>query len=573
MVKDLRRLISVAMGRERADLVIKGGKVLSVFTGELVEGDVAVAGGYVAGIGEYEGETTLDASGAVVIPGLIDAHMHLESTLLRPEEFALAVLPHGTTAVVADPHEIANVLGMRGVEYLLEATQGLPVTFYVAVPSCVPAVKGLETYGAELGVEEVAMLLMRDRVVGLAEMMNFPGVIAGDPEVLAKLDAAQGRVLDGHAPGLSGRGLNAYLSTGIGSDHECTSPEEAKEKVRLGMKVMLREGSVAKNLRDLASVVDDFSSTQFMLASDDLLPLDIKGEGHMDVRLRIAVDAGLPAHVAVRMATLNPAQYFRLKERGAVAPGYVADLVVVEDLVGFKVRHVVKEGKVVVEGGEIMVDVRRRPIPEWVRRTVKMPKLSERDLKVEAKGRRCRLIEVVPGQILTKASEWEPPVSDGVALPDPSQDVAKVAVVDRHRGGKRVGLGFVKGFGIKEGAIAGTVGHDAHNALCLGVSDPDMLSALGRLSELQGGLVAVRGGEVLAELPLPIAGLMSDLTFEEVCERLEALYKAARELGVEIEHPFTALSFLPLPVIPELRITDFGLVDVREFRLVDLWMG
>jgi len=413
---------------------------------------------------------------------------------------------------------------------------------------------------------------MRDRVVGLAEMMNFPGVVSGDPEVLAKLDAAQGRVLDGHAPGLSGKGLCAYLSTGIGSDHECTSPEEAAEKARLGMHVLLREGSVAKNLRDLAKAVSEFSASEFMFCSDDLLPLDIRDEGHMDYRLKLAVEAGIPAHAAVRMATLNPARYFKLKERGAVAPGYVADLVVVEDLTNFRVRHVVKGGRVAVENGELVLDVPVKEIPDWARRTIKMPELSEADLKIEAKGKRCRLIEVVPGQIVTKASEWEPPISDGVALPDPSQDVAKVAVVDRHRGERRIGLGFVKGFGLKEGAIASTVGHDAHNAICLGVSDSDMLLALRRLSELQGGFVAARGGEVLAELPLPIAGLMSDLPFEEVCGRLEALYKAARELGVTVEHPFTALSFLPLPVIPELKITDFGLVDVREFRLVDLWI-
>ncbi len=572
MVKDLERLVKVARGEEKADLVARGGKVLSVFTGELLEGDVAVVGGFVAGVGEYEGEEVLDASGGVVIPGLIDAHMHLESTLLSPAEFARAALPHGTTAVVIDPHEIANVLGMRGVEYILEATEGLPLTFYVAIPSCVPAVKGFETYGAELTVADIAMLLMRDRVVGLAEMMNFPGVVSGDPEVLAKLDAAQGRVIDGHAPGLSGKGLNAYLSTGIGSDHECISAEEAKEKVRLGMRVMVREGSVAKNLRELVGAVDDFSSTQFLLASDDLLPVDLRDEGHMDHRLRLAVESGVPPHVAVRMATLNTASYFKLREQGAVAPGYRADFVVVEDLNSFKVRHVVKGGKVVVENETLKVDISSRPAPEEVLRTVRMAELSEADLRIEAKGRRCRLIEIIPGQIVTKASEWEPPVREGVALPDPAQDVAKVAVVDRHRGEKKVGLGFVKGFGIQEGALASTVGHDAHNAICIGVDDSDMLRALRRLAELQGGFVAVHKGEVVAELPLPIAGLMSNLPFEEVASRLEKLYESARSLGVRVEHPFTTLAFLPLPVIPELKITDFGLVDVREFKLVDLWV-
>lgn len=572
MVKDLAKLIEVASGRRKADLVVKGGQILSVFTGVVFEGDVAVADGYIAGVGEYEGEKALDAKGAVVLPGLVDAHMHLESTLLRPEEFAKVAILHGTTVVVIDPHEIANVLGMKGVEFVLEAIEGLPVTFYVAVPSCVPAVKGFETYGAELGVKEVAMLLMRDRVVGLAEMMNFPGVIEGDPEVLSKLDAAQGRVLDGHAPGLSGSELCAYLCTGISSDHECVSLEEAREKAKLGMNLMLREGSVAKNLGQLAEVVKEFSSLQFMLCSDDLLPLDIRDEGHMEVRLKLAVEAGIPAHVAVRMATLNPARYFKLKERGAVAPGYVADLTIVEDLTNFEVLHVVKEGKVAVERRELALDITARNIPGWARETVKVADISEVDLRVEARGKRCRLIELVPGQILTKASEWEPPISDEAALPDPEKDVAKVAVVDRHRAEKRIGLGFVKGFELREGAIASTVGHDAHNAICLGVSDGDMLLALRRLSELQGGFVTVRGGRVMAELPLPIAGLMSDLPFEEVCSRLESLYNAARNLGVKVDHPFTALSFLSLPVIPELRVTDFGLVDVREFKLVDLWI-
>jgi len=565
----LRELVEVARGDKPADLVVSG-KVLSVFTGEIIEGDVAICGSYITGIGDYEGLERIETDG-IILPGFIDAHIHLESTLLNPSEFAKAVLSHGTTSVVIDPHEIANVTGLVGIRYLIDATRGLPVSFYIMAPSCVPAIKGFETFGAEITSKDIEEVLRWERVIGLAEMMNFPGVIYGDEEVLRKLEAARDKVIDGHAPGLRGKNLNAYLAAGVMSDHECASLEEAIEKLRLGMKIMVREGSVAKNLAELVKAVTEFSSEHFMLASDDLLPTDILDDGHMDYRLRLCVENGIKPEMAVKMATINTARYFGLQDVGAVAPGYKADIVVVEDLESFKVENVIKEGKIVWDG-ELKTEIRRVDAPEEVKKSVKMPPLSREDLVIEARGKVCRLIELIPGQIITKKAEWEPVIKDGIAFPDPDQDVAKVAVVDRHRAEKKIGLGFVRGFGLKKGAIASSVGHDSHNCICVGVSDADMLLALRMLEELQGGFVVVENGEVKAELPLPIAGLISDLSFEEVVGRLRGLYDAARQLGVKVEHPFTAMSFLPLPVIPELKITDYGLVDVNEMKIVDLWV-
>jgi len=565
----LRKLVEVARGDKLADLVIRG-RILSVFTGEIIEGDVAICGSHIAGIGDYEGLERIETDG-VILPGFIDAHIHLESTLLSPSEFAKAVLPHGTTSVVIDPHEIANVAGLAGIKYLIDASRDLPVSFYIMAPSCVPAIKGFETFGAEITSRDIEEILQWERVIGLAEMMNFPGVLYGDEEVLKKLEAAKGRVIDGHAPGLHGKALNAYLSAGIMSDHECTSLGEAIEKVRLGMKIMIRGGSVAKNLAELLKAVTEFSSENFMLASDDLLPTDILDEGHMDYRLRLCVENGMKPEIAVKMATINTARYFGLRDIGAVAPGYRADIVVVEDLESFKVEKVIKEGKTVWDGG-LKTEIRSVEPPEGIRRSVRMPPLSKEDLVIEARGKVCRLIELIPGQIITKKAEWEPVIKDGIAFPDPDQDVAKVVVVDRHRAEKRIGVGFVRGFGIKKGAIASSVGHDSHNCICVGISDADMLLAFRRLEELQGGFVVVDNGEIKAELPLPVAGLISDLPFEEVAERLKKLYNAAKLLGIEVEHPFTAMSFLPLAVIPELKVTNYGLVDVTEMKIVDLWV-
>ncbi len=562
--------LKVAKGERKPKLVLKG-KIFSVFSGELINGDLAIHNGKIVGIGEYTGERTIDVNG-IILPGFIDGHIHLESTLLNPVEFAKAVIPHGTTTVFSDPHEIANVLGVYGVEFIIKYTKNLPLNFYFLAPSCVPAVKGLETFGAEISSKDIKKILKFERVVGLAEVMNFPGVINGDPEVIEKLIASKNKVVDGHAPGLTGNQLNAYIFPGIYSDHECVTHTEALEKLRRGMKIMIREGSVAKNLSELIKIVKDYCSENFILVSDDLLPTDIVKNGHMDYRLKLCIEAGVKPEVAIKMATINTARYFGIKDIGALAPGFKADVVVIDGFDSFKVKMVIKDGNIVWDGNSLKLELSPPKLPKKVLSTVKMAEIDKKDVEIKAEGKTCRLIELIPNQIVTKASTWDPPIVNGLAIPDPEQDVAKVVVVDRHRYEKKIGVGFVKGFGIKRGAIASSVSHDSHNCICVGVNDADIIVALRRLKDLQGGFVVVESKKVKAELPLPIAGLMSNLPLEDVVKRLDSCYNAAKSLGINLEHPFTTLSFLALPVIPELKITDYGLVDVNEMRIVNLWI-
>jgi len=562
--------LKVAKGERKPKLVLKG-KIFSVFSGELINGDLAIHNGKIVGIGEYTGERTIDVDG-IILPGFIDGHIHLESTLLNPVEFAKAVIPHGTTTVFSDPHEIANVLGVYGVEFIIKYTKNLPLNFYFLAPSCVPAVKGLETFGAEISSKDIKKILKFERVVGLAEVMNFPGVINGDPEVIEKLIASKNKVVDGHAPGLTGNQLNAYIFPGIYSDHECVTHTEALEKLRRGMKIMIREGSVAKNLSELIKIVKDYCSENFILVSDDLLPTDIVKNGHMDYRLKLCIEAGVKPEVAIKMATINTARYFGIKDIGALAPGFKADVVVIDGFDSFKVKMVIKDGNIVWDGNSLKLELSPPKLPKKVLSTVKMAEIDKKDVEIKAEGKTCRLIELIPNQIVTKASTWDPPIVNGLAIPDPEQDVAKVVVVDRHRYEKKIGVGFVKGFGIKRGAIASSVSHDSHNCICVGVNDADIIVALRRLKDLQGGFVVVESKKVKAELPLPIAGLMSNLPLEDVVKRLDSCYNAAKSLGINLEHPFTTLSFLALPVIPELKITDYGLVDVNEMRIVNLWI-
>ena len=562
--------LKVAKSERKPKLVLKG-KIFSVFSGELINGDLAIHNGKIVGIGEYTGERTIDVNG-IILPGFIDGHIHLESTLLNPVEFAKAVIPHGTTTVFSDPHEIANVLGVYGVEFIIKYTKNLPLNFYFLAPSCVPAVKGLETFGAEISSKDIKKILKFERVVGLAEVMNFPGVINGDPEVIEKLIASKNKVVDGHAPGLTGNQLNAYIFPGIYSDHECVTHTEALEKLRRGMKIMIREGSVAKNLSELIKIVKDYCSENFILVSDDLLPTDIVKNGHMDYRLKLCIEAGVKPEVAIKMATINTARYFGIKDIGALAPGFKADVVVIDGFDSFKVKMVIKDGNIVWDGNSLKLELSPPKLPKKVLSTVKMAEIDKKDVEIKAEGKTCRLIELIPNQIVTKASTWDPPIVNGLAIPDPEQDVAKVVVVDRHRYEKKIGVGFVKGFGIKRGAIASSVSHDSHNCICVGVNDADIIVALRRLKDLQGGFVVVESKKVKAELPLPIAGLMSNLPLEDVVKRLDSCYNAAKSLGINLEHPFTTLSFLALPVIPELKITDYGLVDVNEMRIVNLWI-
>lgn len=553
--------MAVARGDEPADLVLRGGRVLSVFTREWLELDVAVKDGHVVGLGTYEGRQTHHLEGRYVVPGFIDAHMHLESSKLMFDQFARAVLPHGTTTVVADPHEIANVLGADGIHWLLDVCDRLPIDVFVMASSCVPASR-FESPRRPLTVGDLRSLLRRRRTIGLAEMMNYPGVIAGDRGELEKLRAGLGDHVDGHAPGVTGAALNAYVAAGIHSDHEATTYQEALEKRRLGMWVMLREASNARNLRDLLPLVKEHGPDRCMLCTDDREPTFIVKEGHINQMVRVAVAEGVKPEDALVMATLNPAQYHRLWRHGAVAPGYQADLLVLDDLAGFEPQRVYKRG---AEPRYLGIEV-----PDWALRTVRVPALGAEAFEVPAQPGRIRVMRVLPNQLVTGAEVADPKLESGRTVADPARDLVKIAVVERHQASGRVGVGFATGVGLKRGAFASTVAHDAHNIALLGVGDEDLAACVRRLAELGGGIVVAEGGKIRGELPLPVAGLLSDRPLEEVAGRLEGLEEMLLEMGVAIPSPFMALSFLALSVIPELKITDRGLVDVGRFELVPL---
>jgi adenine deaminase len=569
---ELRHRLAVARGDERADLALRGGRVLSVFTGELLEADVAVAGSHVAGVGPgYRGHQEFDATGLILLPGFIDAHMHVESTKLLVDEFARAALPSGTTTVVIDPHEIANVFGLRGVSALLRTVAGIPLDVFVMVSSCVPA-SPFESNGATVDAEDIARFLREEPwALGVAEMMDFPGVANGSPEALAKIAAARAagdRHIDGHAPGLTGRALNAYLAAGVASDHECTTYAEALEKRRLGMWIMIREGSAAKNLEALLPLVLDHGPENSVLCTDDREPDDLLTDGHINAVVRKAVAMGCAPADAVKMGTLNAARYHRLHRYGAVAPGYLADIVAVPDLVGFRPVRVWKRGRLVAADGQA-IGVPKAEAPAWMRGSVHVSPVTADAFAIRANGP-LRVIGVQAGQLVTKALTAQPRNQDGAALADPSKDLAKIAVLERHKSTGRIGLGFVTGFGLQRGALASTQAHDAHNVVVVGVDDGDMAAAVNRLIELGGGQAAVHEGRVLAEVPCPIGGLLSDRTYETVASEVTAMARVARDLGTTLPSPFMAMSFLALSVIPELKITDRGLVDTVKFELVPL---
>jgi adenine deaminase len=553
--------MAVARGDEPADLVLAGGKVLSVFTKEWLEVDVAIKDGHVVGLGRYDGRAREDVSGAYLVPGLIDAHMHIESSKLMVDQFARAVIACGTTAVVADPHEIANVLGTDGIHWLLDCCTDLPLDVYVMASSCVPASR-FESPRRPFTTGDIESLLRRHRTIGVAEMMNFPGVIAGDEAEIAKLTTGLTDHVDGHAPGVRGAALNAYVAAGIRSDHESTTYEEALEKRRLGMWVMLREASIARNLRDLLPLVKRFGSERCMFCTDDREPSFIVEEGHINQMLRVAVSEGISAEEAVVMATINPATYHRLWHLGAIAPGYQADILVLDDLTSFKPRHVFKRGA--------PPRFTKLEVPEWVRQTVHMAPTSPDSFRIPAGPGRIRVIKVIPGQLLTATENAEPAVRDGSLVADPGRDLVKIAVLERHHASGRIGLGFATNIGLRRGAFASTVAHDAHNVVVLGVDDADMAACACRLADIGGGIVVAEGGRVVEELPLPIAGLMSDQPLTQVYDRLRSMERRLTAMGVSIEAPFMSLSFLALSVIPELKITDRGLVDVARFQLVPL---
>jgi adenine deaminase len=564
----VQRRLQAARGEVPAELVLSGGRVANVYSGAWQETDVALSDGVIVGLGDYPGPR-LAVTGRYILPGFIDGHLHLESSMLTPRELARALLPLGTTTVVADPHEIANVWGAAGLDYLLGASEGLPLDFFFMLPPCVPA-SPLETSGARLEAVDLEPYRDHPRVVGLAEMMNFPGLVAGDPGLLAKLALFPQGPVDGHAPLLSGRLLNAYRLAGIGSDHECTCLTEAREKLALGFYLMLREGSLAKNLADLLPAVAPACLRRTMLVTDDSHPEDLARTGHLNHLLRRAVSLGLDPLAALTMVTLNPAEYFRLRDRGAVAPGLAADLVVTEDLTEFRIDKVVKNGKLLVDQGRLLSE------PDISSGLPPTSPMHIKNLSLEAfsplaAGNAVKVIGLVPGQLLTEKRILSTPVRDGRLATSPARDLLKLALVERHHGTGHLGLGLVQGFGLPRGALASSVAHDSHNLVVVGADEADMLQAVRHLVDLGGGLAVVAGGKVLADLALPIAGLISPWPLDRVAAAYRRLKEAYHGLGGALPDPFMALSFLALPVIPALKLTDLGLVDVERFQVVPLW--
>jgi adenine deaminase len=557
---DLARRLAVARGDEPAELVVRGGRVFSVFTREWLETDVAVVDGYVAGLGDYDGDEVLDAAGRYVVPGFVDAHMHLESTKLLVDEFARLVLPLGTTTVVADPHEIANVLGTDGVHWLLDVCGDLPLDVYFMASSCVPA-SVFESPRRPLSPGDLEGLLRRRRVIGLAEMMNFPGVVSGDEHELAKLRLPGAEHVDGHAPGVLGKQLNAYAAAGIYSDHEASTPEEGRERLRAGMWLLIREASAARNLRALLPLVQELGTERIAFCTDDREPEHIAEDGHVNSMVRDAVAAGIAPENALVLATLNPATWHGLRHLGAVAPGYQADLLLLPDLESFVPETVLKRGRPVGE-------IERPDVPEWVKHTVRVRHVAARDFTIAWEGGPARVIGVVPGQIVTEGLIEEPVVEDGQAVA--GDGLAKIAVVERHLGTGRMAVGLVRGFDLQSGALASTFAHDAHNIVVVGMEDHDMARAIGRLTEIGGGVVVVEDRGVRAELALPVAGLISEAPLDEVVTASRGCIEAATKLGCTLPSPFQTMAFLALSVIPSLKITDRGLVDVDRFELVPL---
>lgn len=563
--------IDVAAGRKPADLKLIGGRVVSVFSGTTRKIDVAIADGVIVGFGDYDARRTIDLEGGVLSAGLIDSHLHIESTMLTPSEFARIVVPRGTTSVVADPHEIANVLGEAGIRWMLEASEGLPLDIYLGLPSCVPATN-METSGARLGAKELKKFVGQPRIVAIGEVMNYPGVISGSRDLLKKIRLVPGMRVDGHAPGLTGKDLYAYIVAGIHSDHESTTAAEAQEKLMAGMHLMIREGTTEKNLEDLAKIVTPTNAHRCFFCSDDRSPSDLVHDGHVDDILRRAVKAGIPPVTALQMATNNAPYYFRIAERkGAVAIGYRADLVVFDDLKKFNARMVFKAGKLVARDGRMIAPCKPKRTPRAAQ-SIRMKSFSSKNLRVPARPRRIRTIEIIPGQIATRERIMKPSIVDGCVVPDVERDVLKLIVVERHFHTGQIGIGFVRGFGLKRGAIASSVAHDSHNIIAVGTNDDDLTMAAKAIEKQRGGLVAVAGGKVTAKLPLPVAGLMTDRPAKVVAAEYDKLQKAAHRLGAKLSDPFLQLSFLALPVVPALKLTDKGLVDATSFRFVSLFI-
>ena len=567
---DPRRLLAAARGDESSDLLLENARLVNVFSAEIYETNIALSGSRIAGLGPgYRAKRSLDLEGRFVAPGLIDAHVHIESSMVPPRAFARMVLPRGVTTVVADPHEIANVRGLEGIRFMLESARKSPLSFFFTAPSCVPA-SHLETSGARLGASDLASLLGEPEIIGLAEVMNFPGVIKGDEEVLAKLAAFDGRVIDGHCPRLTGLSLNAYAAAGIGSDHESTAIAEAREKLRLGMTVFLREGTAARNLRTLVPLITKDNERRLCLCTDDRHCQDLLDEGSIDYLIRVAIAEGIDPMTAFRMASLNASEYFRFHDRGAVAPGRRADLVVFSDLESPSFEMVFKDGALVARDGKLLDEGESDLETGWA--SGLNVRWSDLDFAVAARGRRLRVIGCTPGELVTEDLTMEAAIENGNAVADTGRDLLKMAVIERHHATGNVGTGFVKGLGLSRGAIAGTVAHDHHNLVVIGCDDESMRTAVEAVAEAGGGQAAAEKDRVLARVALPIAGLMSSRPASAVGDDVRSLKRAAKSLGSPALDPFTTMSFLALEVVPSLKLTDLGLVDVEKFEIVPLFV-
>jgi len=570
-VRKIQHKLSVARGEKPAELLFKNAQLVNVFSGEIHEANVAVDDGRVIGFGDYDAKEVVNLGGAYLAPSLIDGHFHVESTMVTIPEFARAVVPHGTGAMVIDPHEYANVLGMDGIRYVLESSKNLPIDFFIMLPSCVPATH-LETAGARFTADDLRLMIADDRIAGIAELMNYPGVFLGMESELAKIEAGRGKVIDGHAPGLRGKNLNAYALAGVRSDHESTELEEAREKLRLGLHLLVREGSTERNLEEIIALVTPENSANCSFATDDKLPGDLVHEGHIDHSIRKAIAHGIAPITAIQMGTINTARYYRLKNHGAIAPRSWADFIVFDDLAKFQIKRVYKKGALVAENGKYLREKSR--VTEQPRSTMNLSYDAPGDFEVcvpdGAGAKKIRVIQIVPHQIVTKEILETPKTLDGKIISDPERDILKLVVVERHRATGNVGVGFVRGFGLKRGALGSTVAHDAHNVVVVGVSDSDIVAAIRALEEMRGGQVAIADGKIEASLPLPIAGLVSDQPLEIVIEKIAGLKSAAARLGSALDAPFMSLSFLSLSPIPALKLTDQGLVDAVNLKLTTL---
>ena len=568
-MRNLQQKLSVARGEQRAELLFKNARVVNVFSGEIHKTNVAVEDGRVIGFGDYKAKKVIDLKGTYLAPSLIDGHFHVESSMLTAPEFVRAVVPHGTGAMVIDPHEYANVLGLDGIRYVLESTKNLAVDFFIMLPSCVPATH-LETAGAKLTADDLKLMISYERVAGVAELMNFPGVFLGAKSELAKIAIGKGKAIDGHAPGLRGKNLNAYVLAGVRSDHESVGVAEAREKLQLGMHILLREGSTERNLEHLIPLINAHNSQNCSFATDDKLAGDLVNEGHIDHCVRKAIKLGLPPITALQIATINTARHYRLHNLGAIAPRFWADFVVFDSLKNFQARQVYKRGILVAENGKFLG---KSPAKITLPRSTMSLRYSPEDLIVKASGsKKIKVIEIVPQQIITKTAVVSPKVKNGEIIADPSRDILKMVVIERHRATGNVGVGFVRGFKLKHGAIGSTVAHDAHNVVVAGTNDADILFAVQELERMQGGQVAVANGKVRAELPLPIAGLVTDQPLPKAMKLIDDLNAAAHALGCDLAAPFMTLSFLSLSPIPEVKLTDQGLIDATKLQKTSLFV-